>query len=86
MIFIFFHYGWFTMSCQFSIVQQSDPFSLSLIHTHMQCTHTHTHTHTHSFSHVILHHVPSQATRCAYLCYTAGSHCLSIPNAIVYIC
>ena len=39
----------------------------------------------HSFSHIILHHVPSQVTRCSSLCYAAGSHCLSTPNAIVCI-
>ena len=37
----------------------------------------------HSLSHIILHHVPSQVTRSSSLCYTAGAHCLSIPNAIV---
>ena len=35
--FYFFHYSWFTLYCQFSIVQQSDPVSLSLFLTH---THT----------------------------------------------
>ena len=40
----------------------------------------------HSFSHIILHCVPSQVTRCSSLCYIAGSHCFSTPNAIVYIC
>ena len=39
----------------------------------------------HSFSHLILHHVPTQVTGYSSLCYTAGSHCLSIPNATVYI-
>ena len=42
---------------------------------------TQSHTHTHSFSHIILHHVPSQVTRCSPLCYTARSHCLSTPKA-----
>ena len=32
------------------------------------------------------HHVSSQVTRYTSLCYTAGSHCLSIPKAIVCIC
>ena len=41
--------------------------------------------HTHSFSHIILHHVPSQVTRYSSLCYTAGSHCLSTSNARVCI-
>ena len=40
---------------------------------------------TYPFSHIILHHVPSQVTRSSSLCYTAGSHCLSTTNAIVCI-
>ena len=40
--------------------------------------------HTHSFSHIILHHIPSQ-TRYSSLCSTAGAHCLSTPNAVVCI-
>ena len=39
----------------------------------------------HSFSHNIFHHVPSQVTGYISLCYTAGPHCLSTPNAIVCI-
>ena len=35
----------------------------------------------HSFSHSILHHSSSQVTRHSSLCYTAGSHCWSTPNA-----
>ena len=31
-----------------------------------------------SFSHITLHHVPSKGTRYSSLCYTAGSHCLSL--------
>ena len=46
--FYFFRYSWFTVFCQFSTVQQNDPV---------------THTYIHSFSHIILHHVPSQVTR-----------------------
>ena len=42
-------------------------------------------TYIHSFSHIILHHVPSQVIRCSSLCYTAGSHFLSTPNVIVCI-
>ena len=38
----------------------------------------------HAFCHIILH-VPSQVIRNSSLCYTAGSHCLSIPDAIVCI-
>ena len=34
---------------------------------------------------IILHYVPSQVTRYSSLCCTAGSHCLSTPNAIVCI-
>jgi len=67
----FFHYSWFTVFCQFSTVQQSDPV---------------THTYIHSFSHIILHHAPSPVTRYSSLCHTAGANCLSIPNAIVCIC
>ena len=37
-----------------------------------------THTYIHSFSHIILHHVPSQVTRYSFQCYTVGSHCLSM--------
>ena len=47
--------------------------------------HIYIYTHTHSFLHIILHHVPSQVTRYSSLCYTAGSHCFSTPNAIVCI-
>ena len=38
--FYFFHCSWFTVFCQFSTVQQSDPV---------------THKYIHSFSHIILH-------------------------------
>ena len=44
-----------------------------------------TQSHIHSFSHIILHCAPSQVTRYSSQCNTAGSHCLSIPNAIVCI-
>ena len=37
------HYSWFTVFCQVSTVQQSNPV---------------THTYRHSFSHIILHHAP----------------------------
>ena len=66
--FYIFHCSWFTAFCQFSTVQQSNPV---------------THIYAHSFSHIILHHVPSQVIRCSSLCYIAGSYCLSPPNAIV---
>ena len=39
----------------------------------------------HSFSHIIFYLVLSQETGCSRLCYTAGSHCLSILNVIVFI-
>ena len=42
------------------------------------------HMYTHSFSHTILHHALPQMARYSSLCYTAGSHCLSIQNAIVW--
>ena len=51
--FYFFHYSWFTVFCQFSTTQKSDPV------THI---HTHTHTHTHIYilfltlSSIMLHH------------------------------
>ena len=60
-----------------SALQQCDPvICMSFIYIY---------THTHSFSHIILHHVPSQVTRSSSLCSIAGSHCLSTPNAIVCI-
>ena len=37
------------------------------------------------FFHIIFHHVSSQVTGYSFPCYTAGSHCLSVPNAIVCI-
>ena len=48
--FYFFHYSWFTVFCQFSPVQQSDPV---------------THTCKHSFSHVLLHHEWLDVVPCA---------------------
>ena len=68
--FYFIHYSWFTGFYQFSTVHQSDPV---------------THTYIHSFSHIVLHHAPSQVTRYSSQCYTAEFHCLFIPNAIVCI-
>ena len=32
---------------------------------------------------MILHHIPSLMTSYSSLCCTAGSHCLSAPNAII---
>ena len=67
--FYFFHYSWFILFCQF--LQYSKV--------------TQSHIHIHYFSHIILHHVPSQVTIYSSLCYTAWSHCLTTPNAIVCI-
>ena len=53
-----------------SAVQQGDPVM---------------HRYRHSFSHIILHHVPSQVTRYSSLCLTAGCHCLSTPNTSIYL-
>ena len=39
MIFILFHYSWFTVFCQFSAVQQGDP----VIHTYMHSFFSHYH-------------------------------------------
>ena len=64
MIFIFFHYSWITVFCQFFTVQQGDPITYTYIHL---------------FSHsVMLHHRQLDIV-------PRGSHCLSIPKAIVYI-
>ena len=52
MIFVFSIIVGLQCSVNFSTVQQSDPVA-----------HTQTHVYTHSFSHVILHHAPSQVTR-----------------------
>ena len=38
---------------------------------------------THSFFHIVLHHVISLVIRYSSMCYTARSHFLSIPNAIL---
>ena len=56
--------------------------SVNFYYTEMWHSHTYRHS---SFSHIILHHVPSQVTGHSSLCYTAGSHCLSISKAIVCI-
>ena len=37
------------------------------------------------FSHTIIHHILSQEVGYTSLCYTVGSHCLSILNVIVCI-
>ena len=64
-----FHYSWFTVFCQFLLYHRV----------------TQAHIYTHPFSHIILHRVPSPVTRYSSLCYTAGSHCLPTPKAIVCI-
>ena len=59
-----------------------------LPYSKMTQSHTHTHTHMHIyvlFLILFLHCAPSQVTRYSTLCYTAGSHCLSIPNSVVCI-
>ena len=66
---LFFYYSWFTCSFNFCCTSKWP-------------SHTYVRT---SFSDIIVHHVPSQVTRYSSLCYTAGSHCLSTPNAIVWI-
>ena len=43
MIFIFFHFSWFRVFCQFLLYRK--------------VTQSYTHTHIYSFSHIILHHV-----------------------------
>ena len=68
--FYFFHYSWFTVFFQLSTIQQSDPVIYTSIYI---------------FSHIILHHAPSQVIRYSSQSYTAGSHCLSISIAIVFI-
>jgi len=68
-------------------------FCQFLLYSKVTQLHTHTHTqiymciyiYIHSFSHIILHHVPSQVARYSSLCYTAGSHCSSTLNEIVCI-
>ena len=52
-----------------SAVQQSDPGILYTL----------------SFFYFTIHHILLQVIRYSSLCYTAGSHCLSISNAIVCI-
>jgi len=62
--FNFFHYSWYTVSCQFSTLQPSDPV---------------THTYIHSHSHIImLHHkwldrVPSAICRISLLIHSKGN-------------
>ena len=64
-----FNYIWFTMFC------------LLLLYSKV----TWSYIYIHYFSHTIFHHVPSQVIGYSSLYYTAGSHCLSTPNAMVRI-
>ena len=79
--FYFFYYSWFTMFCPFllySNVIQSYIYIIFILYIYIYI-------YIYSSFHIILHHVPSQVTRCVFLCYTAGYHGLSNSNAIVYI-
>ena len=64
-----FYYSWFTTFCQFLLYSKV----------------TQLHIYIHSLSHILFHHIPSQVTRHSSLCCTAGFHCLSTPNAIIFI-
>ena len=64
----------------FSIILDLQCSVSFLLYSKMTQSYTHTHI---FFSHIILHHAPLQVSRYSDQCYTAGSHCLSIPNAIV---
>ena len=68
-ILFLFEYSWFTVLSQF------------LLHSIV----TQSYISIHSFSHTILHHVLPQEIGYSFLCYTVGSHCLSILNVIVSI-
>ena len=65
----FFYYSWFTVFCQFLLYSKMTQLYIYI----------------HSFSHIFLHHIPSQVIRYSSLCCTAGSHCLRTPNAIVCV-
>ena len=59
-------------------IQQSDSV--------MCVSRTHTHIYTHTFFfYIIFNHSLSQETGCSSLCYTVGSHCLSLLNVILCI-
>ena len=91
MIFIFFHYSWFTVFCQLSTVQQSDP-----AHTHIYILFL-------TLSSTMLHHkwldiVPPAIqyffnfcctakwpNHTQFLCCTEGPNCPSIPNTTICI-
>ena len=73
-----------------SAVQQSDP----VIHIYMYIyvcvciyilVYTYMYTHTHFFPYIIFHHGLAQEIGYSSLCYTAGTHWLSILNVIVCI-
>ena len=58
--------SWCTVLCQF-----------------LPCSNvTQLHIYTHAFFHIILHHVPSQATRCSSLCHAAGPPRSATPSRL----
>ena len=65
----YFYYSRFTVLCQFLLYNKA----------------TQSYTYIHFFSYIIFHHGLSQETQYSSLCYTARSHCLSIPNVIVCV-
>ena len=65
----YYYYSWFTTFRQFLLYSKVTQAYIYIL----------------SFSHLFLHHIPSQVTRYSSLRYTAGSHCLSSLNAIVCI-
>ena len=67
---LFFNYSWFTVFCQFLLYSSVTQLYICIPFV----------------SHIILDPVPSQVIGYSSLCYTAGSHCPSIPNIAVFIC
>ena len=67
---IFLNCSWPTMFCQFLLCSK---VTQSYIHISISIS-------THSFNHIIFH-CPSMTSDYSSLCYTAGPHCLSTPNA-----
>ena len=72
--FYFFHYSWFTVFCQF------------LLYSTVSQSHTHTHVYIHILflTYSLSRSIISDQIQFPLL-YTAGSHCLSTPHAIVCI-
>ena len=64
--FYYFHYSWVIAFCQFSTVEQVIQLHIFIYILYL--------------SNIILHYTPLQVTRCSSQCYTAGFHCLFIPN------